>query len=383
MRMEECGLKKAILISCFDWYEIRLVPIVSVLKQEYDVEVVMSDFNHINKTYNTCYKEVNYIHAKKYKKNISMSRVLSHIDFARNVGKYLDKMKPDMIYALLPPNSVAGVCSDYKKKNPECKLFYDLIDMWPESFPIDGLKSFPLIKYWKKLRDVNLLIADHVFTECKLFKNNLPKINEKKISTLYLFKDISDSFNEYIKSEIENHEYFEHTQLVLGYVGSINNIIDIEAISKVINKTCEKYDVLVNVIGDGESRDRFISALKNAGAEVIYHGKIFDDNVKFQILSKCDYGINMMKDNVMVGLTIKSIDYLSYGIPLISNIKGDTADLIRDNNIGININDEDAFKRIKKIDKDTRLRVFSTYLSMFSRQAYESEIRTVIESQGW
>jgi hypothetical protein len=43
-----------------------------------------------------------------------------------------------------------------------------------------------------------------------------------------------------------------------------------------------------------------------------------------------------MKPGVCVGLTMKSIEYLSHSLPLINNIRGDTAQLVRDLKIGVN-----------------------------------------------
>ena len=63
--------------------------------------------------------------------------------------------------------------------------------------------------------------------------------------------------------------------------------------------------------------------MKSAGAEVFYHGKVFDSKEKNRIFETCHYGLNIMKDSVFVGLTMKSMDYFE-GLPIINNIQGDT-----------------------------------------------------------
>ena len=43
-------LKKAILISCFDWYENRLKPIRDLLMERgYEVLILTTDFDHVKK----------------------------------------------------------------------------------------------------------------------------------------------------------------------------------------------------------------------------------------------------------------------------------------------------------------------------------------------
>ena len=82
-------MKRAVIISCFDWYEKRIKPIEDVLKKkEYDVNIIVFDFSHIEKKYvekrfNSC----TYIHVPKYRKNISLLRIKSHLYF----GKYVNK----------------------------------------------------------------------------------------------------------------------------------------------------------------------------------------------------------------------------------------------------------------------------------------------------
>ncbi|MCI5920244.1 MAG: hypothetical protein MRZ75_13120 [Roseburia sp.] len=51
-------MKKAILISCFDWFEKRLEPIMELLEKQYKVNVLLSDFNHIKKEKISCYEKL-------------------------------------------------------------------------------------------------------------------------------------------------------------------------------------------------------------------------------------------------------------------------------------------------------------------------------------
>lgn len=125
--------KKAVLISGFGWFENRLKPVAEVLEERgYDVNFYLSDYEHMRKSYIIDKRsECNYIHVPAYQKNMSLRRLLSHKVFGRKIKIILEREKPDLIYSLLPPNSVATPCLQYKKKNTECKYYVDLIDLWP------------------------------------------------------------------------------------------------------------------------------------------------------------------------------------------------------------------------------------------------------------
>lgn len=126
-------------------------------------------------------------------------------------------------------------------------------------------------------------------------------------------------------------------RISLCYLGSINNIIDIPMIAKVIRECMKIRPVEFHLIGDGERKDELKKIVMESGAAIIDHGKIYDRNEKKRIFDVCHFGLNIMKKSVCVGLTMKSIDYFEFGLPLINNIKGDTWDIIEKYGCGINL----------------------------------------------
>ena len=114
---------------------------------------------------------------------------------------------------------------------------------------------------------------------------------------------------------------------------------------------CKK--VGLHIIGGGEKKELLISGLKNHAVNVIDHGYIFDQDEKQHILDQCNYGLNIMKDTVMVGLTMKSMDYMCGGLPLINTIKGDTAKICDEYQVGYNINKNNLNDIVSKISLET------------------------------
>lgn len=371
--------KNAVIISCFDWYEKRLEPIAKILSEKYNVKIYLSDYSHIEKKYIKNHtEECEYIHTIQYKRNLSVRRVLSHFFFAKSVYLELCAGKPELIYALIPPNFVPRYCKKYVKKN-QCQLYFDVIDMWPESFPNSWIKKLFFFKMWASLRNRNLPYATHVFTECDFYVNTLAKyVPEENMSTLYLYKEQSEKETELINQCLkQRHNVIEDKIIKLGYVGSINNIIDIETISELISSFVRN-DIIVDfsIIGEGEGREELVSSCEAAGANVHFYGKIFDEEEKINILGKCDYGINVMKDTVLVGLSIKSIDYFSYGMPIINSIKGDTWNLVEKDKLGINYNKDTFFGDFLKTDsKLNRVEIYNTYNMIFSKNAFIKKLR--------
>lgn len=366
-------MKKAVLISCFNWYKKRLRPIERLLcDNDYDVSIILSDFNHVTKEKFT--EEIpncTYIHVPPYKKNLSFARIKSHLFFGKQVAKFIEKEKPDLVYLLLPPNNTSKFCTQYKRKNPNTRLIIDIIDLWPESMPLGTFKWTPLVWFWKKWRDDAIKIADHVFTECDLYQEKLQGVLDPlKTTTLHLYKEQADEEKQLVQDVINSRE--RDGVIRFAYLGSMNSIIDIEGICEVIKefvsqgKKCE-----VHAIGDGESRAEFENSVRETGCETHFYGKIFDEMEKIKILSPCDYAFNMMKKSVNVGLTIKSIDYLAYGLPLINNIKGDTWNLVDEKKMGINF-----AGKISLAEDFDHNRILSVFEKRFARESFERTVKT-------
>ena len=363
-------MQKVLFVSCFeDWYRLRLKPIITLFDNtEYSVECVLSDYDHIRKQYSRKYEdECTYIHVPAYKKNISPNRIISHLSFGKQIKKLIKKNKPDVIYLVLPPNNTAKYCSQYKKKNPDVKLFLDIIDLWPESLPLRSLQSMPPIRIWKSWRNDSIIHSDYVFTECDLYQEILKGVIDKeKSSTLHLFKEQSKEEKELVKKAIHDRALNEPGVLKLAYLGSMNNIIDIDGICGVIKQLISAgYRCELHAVGDGECKASFEEEVSSTGCGVFFYGSIFNEIEKIKLLAQCDYALNMMKNEVSVGLTMKSIDYLSYGLPLINNIKGDTWNMINKYGIGMNVDNKIDIER--HFDGND---ILDFYIKHFSKEAF-------------
>ncbi len=327
------GNKIAVFISCFGWYEERLIYIEKYLQAKgYQVFIILSDFNHhlhqIDKKYSH-QDNVKYCHVLPYKKNISVKRMLSHWLFAKKARTVAESLNPSLVYCLVPPNSLVRELGRLTKKKP-VRLIFDVIDMWPESFP-KGNKNFPPFVVWRNMRDKYINLADDVVLECNYYKNIMQnKLDRDNLHVFHLIKPhlIKKKFNSIDKDHI-----------YLAYLGSINSLIDIDCIIKVIGILKKLKPVVLRIIGDGELKENFISRAKECGAEVEYFGKIYDDEKKYELLGPCHFGLNIYKTNTNIGLTCKSIDYFQMGLPIINTISGDTENLVEKYGIGLNLKD--------------------------------------------
>jgi glycosyltransferase involved in cell wall biosynthesis len=377
---------KCVFVCCFDLYNLRIKPIEEFLiSKGYDCYYITSDFDHIKKKKYEVERESSIqIKVPKYNKNISINRIISHFVFAREAYKEAKRLNPDLIYIILPPNSLVYYFSRFKRKNKlsEVKLIFDIYDLWPESFPSKGAKTILSVpfKIWRLLRDNYISTADLVITECNLFKNALSNVlKDVNTKTLYLAKN---------KGCINNQAKLNDlTNLHLCYLGSINSLIDIPVIKKLIEKINYKKPVFLHIIGDGESRDKLIEEVKCTGATVKYYGKVYNSLEKEEIFNKCHFGLNIMKDSVCVGLTMKSIDYFQAGLPILNNIEADTTKIVEELKVGFNIQNDSLEEIATKVVnlnsaevEEMRFNTSKVFNDIFSIEAHYKKLESIFKT---
>lgn len=326
---------KACIISYNNWWDKRLHLYNEWLRERsFCVDYITADFNHFTKEYynkNQFPNTTKFVHVPWYKKNLSLRRIYSHIFFSLKVLAICLKEKPMVIVGVLPCNSLGIVLWVYKKIFKKTKLVIDVTDMWPESLPYVTIKRwlYPVMLLWKSLRSIGIDAADQIVCECDLFSETIGINGKKNITTIYLSSD------EYLPKNEVNIDISE--QLNIAYLGSINHIIDIDGIVKLLTilKLHKKIDL--HIVGGGASCQELIERTKKIGISVHWHGMIFNRIKTMKILSRCHFGLNMMKKSVFVGLTTKSIDYTSVGLPMFNNIPKDSKLLIEHYGAGFNL----------------------------------------------
>lgn len=343
--------KTAYFISSTNHYNVRTGKFVNdYVKKGYDVIYVTSDFDHMTKKrycFNE-YKNSKQLHVISYKKNLSISRILSHLMFSYKTFYMLLACKPELVYVEVPNNSLVKSSAKYKKIN-NAEIIVDVFDMWPESMPVKTKNMIVNWGFdiWRNFRNKNLKFADQIWIECDYYRELLSaqKIN-LPMETKYLKLENAETSIETKVSEDE---------IDLCYLGSINNIIDISLIEKIVSELAKNKRTRIHIIGDGERKDEFLEILKQNSIEIIDHGKVYEIDKLQEIFNQCWFGVNVLREDLAIGITMKSISYFRGGLPIINTVEGDTSRFVEECNIGINVDRHDVescVSRILNIKKD-------------------------------
>ena len=127
------------------------------------------------------------------------------------------------------------------------------------------------------------------------------------------------------------------------------------------------------------------SRIRDAGAQAEFHGAIYDEAEKHRILTRCRFGLNLMRDSVCIGLTMKSVDYWKHDLPVINNIPADSARLVEAERIGLNLAPDTA-KRIAAMPAEECLAMRKNVRRVFDRcfdlpavlHEYDAALREIV-----
>ena len=375
-------MKTALIFDCYDDYNIRIQYIKEAfLRAGYTVHIFFSDYDHYSKTYVTKKREgITYLHALEYTKNMSYARIHSHQVFAKTCVEKAEEFKDvSLVYVMVPPNSMCKEFAGYHERHPEVKLMYDLCDMWPESLPVSHtIKKLgsPVFNVWRSYRDKYIGNSDCVLSECNLFAKQIENIvPEKKLHTVYLCQE-----HHPVQTNIDPES------ISFLYCGSINSLINIDLITSFLKEMKKQKKTVLHIIGNGEQKERLLKETKDTGIEVIDHGVVYDEEKKQEIYSTCQYGLNLMVDTAFIGLTMKSLDYMSHDLPLINNVKGDTWELVENKQIGINIDADTVQQSAAQIVQITELHynqyrnhTVDLFNTVFDQAVIEKQLDSILE----
>ena len=361
---------RVIILTCYESNEERVSFVYDACKsRKYNVNVITTDFSHIKKEKrNNVPKKYITINTNSYSKNLSIQRMASHAKFAKDAFAMAEQYTPDLIWLMAPANSLIKEAKKYKKKYPMTKLIIDIIDMWPESLPIRINKKIFPFNIWKNIRKNNINCADYLVTECDFYQDILKNEYHGNIQTIRWSRNSTAK---------KNRQLVNKDTLSLCYIGSINNIIDTYRIKDLINNI--DAPITLHVIGEGENRYNFINELRRV-CEVIYHGPIRDEKLKAEIFNKCHAGINIYRNNLYIGLTVKCLDYFEHGLPIINNIKGDTWNMVDKYKVGVNVTDDSKIESNTLINmRKNNKHIYDFYSENFTKEVFTKNCLHVID----
>jgi|LakMenEpi03Aug12_release.lakeMendotaPanAssembly.Ray.scaffolds.fasta_scaffold17719_3 glycosyltransferase involved in cell wall biosynthesis len=277
-----------------------------------------------------------------YQKNISLIRLLDHIQLAFNLSKLIKlEEKPDAVFIGFPPIETAWVLTSWANKN-HIPSILDVKDEWPELF----IRSSPKYLRWivsllflpqKLMAKASFRQATCIstitepFLQACLAKANRPRNSFDQITFLtspaceVKVYDLEQATNWLLEKGVKVSEKF-----LCAYIGSLTNSFDFQPIEKA---ALDKRFIFV-LAGDGP----FFRDLKKKF-------KNFENVILLGWINPAEASALYRKSKVVLApyknspdfeksLPNKFFDAMSHGKPIVTSIGGFGERFINENKVG-------------------------------------------------
>ncbi len=308
--------------------------------KNYDTQIITSNFVHPEKKHNEdlweyCYK----IRVPFYQSNISIQRIFSHFVYANGINKAIRNFQPDLLYIIIPPNYAAiRAIKLGKKLNIPCVL--DIVDVWPNANVDRHSALYWFYSLWAGMRIDATRNADKVILECE---NYAQFVSVKNFKVIPLCKEAPHQI----------HIDQRSNQLSIAYLGAFSTSYDFNSLIQIVASISDRLSNVI-LIGDGSEKEKVVKELEKIGVNYSDYGSMYNESMVAGVLSNCDFGYNGFKEDMIVGQSFKSLDYMSIGLPVINSMKGDLWDNIEAHNAGFNFSSRNIKGVIDKLLTITR-----------------------------
>jgi len=225
------------------------------------------------------------------------------------------------------------ICKLYKKP-----LTLWVQDVWPESVYAYGFKKTKILSFFlDKFVKFIYHSSDNIAISCKGFESKLKPYVTNSATFRYLPNWAID-----LDMDSDPIKLNEDEKVQFTFAGNTGKVQNLENIIQAFNKLSGEYlkKAQLNIIGDGSELEKlkYINATDN----VIFYGrKPRSEMMKYYKAS--NFLIVSLVNKPIFSVTVpgKFQTYIAAKKPILAIINGDTADIVKDNNLGLVANPED------------------------------------------
>lgn len=305
-------------------------------------------------------------------------RFLNYYSFAISSKRYIKRMKEkfDVVLAnqLSPVMMIDGAVA-YKKKHG-VKLVEYVLDLWPESLIVGGVKrGSTLYKHYHKVSKKLYRAADKLLVTSRSFEDYLTQnfgIEQDKLG--YLPQYAEDTFS----AEACKKARGENDTVDLLFAGNIGKLQSVQTIIKTARLLKDRKDIVFHIVGEGISLPacrKLAEGLDN----VVFYGRLPLEQMPSMYKIADAMLVTMINDDVICSvLPGKVQSYMASGKPIIGSIGGEAKQVIDEAECGFcgEAENERQLKEnilafVNSTDKQTfGLNALQYYKENFTKEAF-------------
>jgi glycosyltransferase involved in cell wall biosynthesis len=317
-------------------------------KRGWAVTVAASDFHLHGRTYMRRTSEADrsarietldgvgfaWLWAAPYDKN-DWRRAWNWLSFGRSLDRWANGTeRPDIVMGSTP-HLFAALAAWRAARRYRVPFVLEVRDLWPESLAVGSIRRGP--SYWALHVLARFLYraADRIVVLAQGVADFLARggVAPDRIILAPNGVDVGA----YTRTTRASRE-----QLRLAYAGAHGPANGLEAVLDAAELLWDEPRVAFDLVGDGPSKAGMLERARVRGLDNIRFREPIAKSAMPALLAECDAGLMVLKNVPLFAFGVspnKLFDYLAASLPVICNVPGEVADMVRQSGAGIQARD--------------------------------------------
>jgi glycosyltransferase involved in cell wall biosynthesis len=369
-----------------------------LLAAGHQVEWWTSNYSHIKKEYRfptaisidiDPHYTIHLLQAPSYQRNVSFQRVKYNLALADEFEKDIaaSRDRPDLIFVCMPTLELAEKAVLYGKERG-IPVVVDTRDLWPDIYLTavpkfcHGLLRFLLRSEFDRAkriyRDASGIVGiSKTYLDWSLsLANRSPSPRDRIFPLGYSSTNpIPAAEIKLCREKIVDRYQINSQDLVICFIGTFGRSYDLITLVRAVDLLKKKGidNVKVIVCGDGDIRGKVEACIAKLGIENVILPGWVDRREIAAIMDIASVGIAPYTSYALQSLPNKPFEYMSSSLALLSSLKGEFAELVDQEKIGLNYLSESPE------DLATAIEWMATHPK--ERAEYGKNARTLLEKE--
>jgi glycosyltransferase involved in cell wall biosynthesis len=290
--------------------------------------------------------EYRFLTGPSYPSNISLRRVLHHIQVSRDFQHQAEQTdSPDLVVCSMPPTEIVWSVSRYCRLN-NVPFLVDVRDLWPEAIvenvpgwlstigsPIAELYFGPQLRSMREA--TGIVSISEGYLDWALDRADRSRAERDRIFPLSYVPPNVDEEERNAAGKRLRAKGVDPEKTICWFVGIFGESYDLLTMVEA-GKRLEEIDedTLIVLSGGGDYEEQLRK--EAAGVDsVVLTGMIDGPGLRY-MSEVADVGLAAYAENATQELPNKFFEYLSAGLPLISSLGGEAQGIVESEDVGIN-----------------------------------------------
>jgi glycosyltransferase involved in cell wall biosynthesis len=326
-----------------------------------------SSFNHSRKSFR-CHEhrvqrlnpnyEIQMIHGPGYRRNVSLTRILSHIARARAFLRLASlRKRPDLIFSAVPTLELSEAAVNYGRQFG-VPVVIDIVDTWPDSFltlipgllrPLGRLGLYPEFRRIRRIcRSAAAIFAvSRQYLAWALTYAGRGQREADGVFPLGYDRELIESGP--VDAQFLNVGGILQAHFVACFIGMFGSTYDLATVIDAAGHLHRNGGGRIRFVlaGDGPAANRW-KALAAGLPNVIFTGWLSQPQI-LALLKRANVGLAAYAGGAPQSLGYKPFEYLAGGLPILSSLPGELELLLATERVGYTYEPRDGAELARMI----------------------------------